>query len=72
MQFVELRLKLVADLNNPAQDYNMTYRTYDVKYMYGLNRENVAWQCGKVPGAFYDVCSFRKVAKQRSAVSSGG
>jgi len=44
VQFVELRLKLVADLNNPAQDYNMTYRTYDVRYIYGLNRERFAWQ----------------------------
>jgi len=44
VQFVELGLKLVADLNNPAQDYNMTCRTYDVKYIYGLNGERFAWQ----------------------------
>ena len=37
-QFVELRLKLVADLNNPAQVYNMIYRPYDVKYIYRSGR----------------------------------
>ena len=34
VQLVELRLKLVADLNNPTHPCNMTYSSYYVKYIY--------------------------------------
>jgi len=34
VQLVELRLKLVADLDNPTHPCNMTCSSYYVKYIY--------------------------------------
>ena len=33
VQFEELQLKLIADLNNPTHFRSMTYKTYDVNYI---------------------------------------
>ena len=36
VQLEEFRFKLIADFNDPAHPNNMTYSTYDVKYILGV------------------------------------
>ena len=44
VQFVKFRIKLVANLNNPAHSYNMTHDPYSVSAIFDFLERKLAAQ----------------------------